>query len=183
QSAEDVARMVRALDHGRYWNPLTTAKIAGSFGVLNVGAAEVVVGPGEPGAVLSSSAEGVVVACGAGAVRLSRLTCQVKGLPVCPSTVRDLAPLGAEDAAALTRALAEVVPFEPRLRRALAAMQPLDLPGLVPGGEGGRVTLPVDTGLAGRAAVEAMALALRRALGPIARRWRRGQRPRAGPWT
>jgi natural product biosynthesis luciferase-like monooxygenase protein len=127
QPAETVARMVRALDHGRYWNPLTTAKIAGPFGVLNVGAADVVGGAGVPGAVLSSGPEGVVVACGMGAVRLHRLTCQIKGLPVSPEVVREIAPL--EGAQALTEALAALVPHEARLRKRLAALAPLPLTG------------------------------------------------------
>ncbi|MDO8883776.1 MupA/Atu3671 family FMN-dependent luciferase-like monooxygenase [Pseudotabrizicola sp.] len=122
-----VAQMVRALDHGRYWNPLTTAKIAGSFGVLNVGAADVVAGAGVPGTVLSSSADGVVVACGSDAVRLHRLTCQARGLAVCPSTVRDVSALA--DAEALTAALAALVPFEARVRKRLAAMAPATVTG------------------------------------------------------
>ena len=132
-SADAVARMVRALDHGRYWNPLTTAKIAGSFGVLNVGAADVVPGEGVPGTVLSVGPEGVVVACGAGAVRLHRLTCQARGLPVSPEVVRDVAPLA--DAGALTAALAALVPFEPGVRTRLAALSPLVVAG-TGGGQG-----------------------------------------------
>ncbi|MBN2629187.1 MAG: LLM class flavin-dependent oxidoreductase [Rhodobacteraceae bacterium] len=129
QPAEAVARMVRALDHGRYWNPLTTAKIAGSFGVLNVGTADIVAGNGVPGAVLSASPEGLVVACGSGAVRLNRLTCQTRGLPVCPSNVSDaaLAVLTKEEAETLTEALAALAPSEPGLRKRLAQMQPVTL--------------------------------------------------------
>ena len=150
-SAEAVARMVRALDHGRYWNPLTTAKIAGSFGVLNVGAADVADGQGVPGSVLSSSPEGVVVACGSGAMRLHRLTCQARGLAVCPSTVRDVAAL--TDGAALTQALAALVPFEAGVRKRLAAMAPLVVAGA---GEGeGWLRLAV----AGDAATLAVAMA------------------------
>jgi len=48
-SSEVVVRLVRALDHGRYWNPLTTAKIACADRVLNVGAAELAEGAGAPG--------------------------------------------------------------------------------------------------------------------------------------
>ncbi|TGD43764.1 LLM class flavin-dependent oxidoreductase [Pseudotabrizicola sediminis] len=151
QPAEAVAGMVRALDHGRTWNPLTTAKIAGAFGVLNVGAAEVVAGVGAPGAVLSSSPEGVVVACATGAVRLHRLTCQARGLPVCPSTVTDNTRL--EDADALTAAHAALVPFEPAMRMRLAALSPLVVAG---SGDGhGWLRLAV----AGDAATLAVALA------------------------
>ena len=139
QPAEAVARMVRALDHGRTWNPLTTAKIAGAFGVLNVGAAEVVPGQGAPGAVLSATPDGVVVACGSGAVRLHRLTCQARGVPVCPSTVTDLAPLAQPDA--LTAALAALVPFEPAIRKRLASLSPIGLAGT--GNGTGWLRLPI----------------------------------------
>ena len=49
-----VVRLVRALDHGRYWNPLTTAKIATADRVLNVGSADLADGSGAPGTVLSA---------------------------------------------------------------------------------------------------------------------------------
>lgn len=127
QSAQAVARLVRALDHGRYWNPLTTAKIEGAGGVLNVGTAEPCDGDGEAGTVLAATPEGLVVACGTGAVRLNRLTCQIKGLPVCPSTIADqrLADLPAARAQQLSDALTAIAPHDPRLRQALARLQPV----------------------------------------------------------
>ncbi|MFN4130614.1 MAG: AMP-binding protein, partial [Paracoccaceae bacterium] len=149
--ADAVAQRVRALDHGRYWNPLTTAKIAGSFGVLNVGAADVVPGQAVPGTVLAAAPEGVVVACGSGAVRLHRLTCQARGLPVCPSTVRDVAMLA--DADPLTAALAALVPFEAGVRKRLAAMSPAMVSGA--GDGAGWLRLAV----AGDAATLAVAMA------------------------
>ncbi len=129
QSPEQIARLVRALDHGRYWNPLTTAKIATSTGVLNVGTAEPAAGQGAPGTVLSATPEGLIVACTTGAVRLNRLTCQIKGLPVCPSTLADTALplLAADEAASLTAALQTVAPREANLRAALASLDPIPL--------------------------------------------------------
>ena len=131
QPAEQVARLVRALDHGSYWNPLCTAKIATSTRVLNVGTAEVVEGAGAPGQVLSATAEGLVVACGQGAVRLNRLTCQDKGGVIAPQSVTEtqLASPSPEEAQALTAALAALAPGEAALRRALAALDPVTLPG------------------------------------------------------
>ncbi|MEZ5798315.1 MAG: AMP-binding protein [Paracoccaceae bacterium] len=129
QPAAGVARLVRALDHGRYWNPLTTAKIDTGTRVLNVGSAEPAEGKGTPGSVLSATPEGLVVACGTGAVRLNRLTCQVRGGAVCPSTVTEpaLAPLPPDEAARLTAALHEEAPPDAALRRALAQLAPLPL--------------------------------------------------------
>ncbi len=129
QPAEAVVRLVRALDHGRYWNPLTTAKINTGTRVLNVGTADPAEGAAAPGTVLSASPEGLIVACATGAVRLNRLSCQTKGLPVCPSTVTAAALplLTAPEAAGLTAALAAVAPREGALRKALAGLAPLQL--------------------------------------------------------
>jgi natural product biosynthesis luciferase-like monooxygenase protein len=125
QPAEAVVRLVRALDHGRYWNPLTTAKIAFGAGVLNVGAAEIAEASGVPGQVLRADEARLVVACGSGAVRLQRLTCQEKGLAVSPATVTDTALLvGAEGLTELGKGLAVA---EPALRKALKSMQPAAL--------------------------------------------------------
>ena len=160
-SAEAVVRLVRALDHGRYWNPVTTAKIATASRVLNVGSAELAEGAGLPGQVLSATPEGLVVACGSGAVRLNRLSCQIKGGAVCPSTVKDgaLPLLEAGEAAALTVALAVVVPGEPALRKRLAAMVPATVPGAAAGEGAHWASLPLTGGLA------ALAMAAARALG------------------
>lgn len=131
QPAEQVARMVRALDHGRYWNPVATAKIFTGSRVLNVGTAEVEAGQGTPGQILSATPEGLVVACATGAVRLNRLTCQIKGGAICPSTLTEsaLPLLTRDEGARLTAALAAVVPGELALRKALKAMNPAAVPG------------------------------------------------------
>lgn len=145
QPAEEVARLVRALDHGRYWNPLCTAKVALTDRVLNVGVAEVVAGSGVPGAVLAASPDGLVVACGSGAVRLSRLTCQDRGGAVDPSTLADaqLPALTADEAARLTATLAALAPQEARLRRALAGLQPLTVTHMAAAGAPDWRSLPM----------------------------------------
>ncbi|MGL6211277.1 MAG: MupA/Atu3671 family FMN-dependent luciferase-like monooxygenase, partial [Paracoccaceae bacterium] len=124
-AAADAVRLVRALDHGQYWNPLTTAKIATVSRVLNVCAAELAEGAGVPGQVLSAGPDGLVVACATGAVRLSGLTCQARGLAVDPGSIDDavLSGLAAGEATVLTATLAAIAPQEARLRRALAGMQ------------------------------------------------------------
>lgn len=145
QSAESVVRLVQALDHGRYWNPLTTAKIACADRVLNVGAAEIAEGSDAPGQVLRADEAGLVVACGTGAVRLLRLTCQEKGLAVSPATVPDAA-LSAE-VQGLT-ALGQVLALaEPSLRKALKSMQPAAL-GHANTAAADWQTLPLSGGLA-----------------------------------
>ncbi|MBP9181616.1 MAG: LLM class flavin-dependent oxidoreductase [Fuscovulum sp.] len=158
--ADEVCRLVRALDHGRYWNPLTTAKIATAAGVLNVGTADPVGGTGAPGTVLSATPEGLVVACGSGAVRLNRLTCQIKGGPVCPSTVADavLPALAPDEATRLTAELTEEAPRDGALRAALAGLAPLPL-AAKPAGQPDWHSLPLSGSL------PALALAALRALG------------------
>lgn len=158
--AEDVCRLVRALDHGRHWNPLTTAKIDTGAQVLNVGSAEVTEGQGTPGTVLSATPEGLVVACASGAVRLNRLTCQIKGGPVCPSTItQSRLPLLTEaEAGHLTDALASAAVREPALRLALAGLSPLPVPAK-PAGQAEWRSLPIA------GALPTLALAAARALG------------------
>ena len=116
QPAVAVARMVRALDHGGYRNPLAVAKIAVPGQIWAVGVAEVVAGQGTPGTVLDRGPDHLDIACTTGAVRLSGLTC-LKGLPI--DTTRAGAALVSPteiEAAALDAALAPVAEAEPRLR-------------------------------------------------------------------
>ncbi|THD83623.1 LLM class flavin-dependent oxidoreductase [Aliigemmobacter aestuarii] len=128
QPAEAVLRMVRALDHGRYFNPLTCPKIVAGDRVLLVAGAEMAEGQGAAGTVLDAREDGLTVACGTGALRLTVLTCQ-RGLPVCPKSlgVARLALPSADDLDLWTGALAAVAPQEGALRKALAALDPVDV--------------------------------------------------------
>ena len=154
QPAEAVVRLVRALDHGRYWNPQTTAKIACADRVLNVGAADIAEGAGAPGQVLHVDEAGLVVASGSGAVRLMRLTCQEKGLAVSPTTVTDAVLLaGAEGLSTLGYSLAVA---EPALRKALKSMQPAAL-GHASTAAADWQTLPLSGALADLALAAALA--------------------------
>lgn len=107
--AADLLRLVRAMDHGGYRNPLTTAKILADAGVYAVSHAEAVGGTGAPGTVLAVQGDSLTVACADGALRL-RLTC-LAGLPVA-----DVAAAGAvlprPDAAPLDAAMARVAAGE-----------------------------------------------------------------------
>ena len=130
KTGDEIIRLVRGLDHGRYWNPLTTVKIATASAVLNVGFAERVAGSGAPGQIVLATDAGLVVACADGAVRLSRLTCQDKGLAVSAVSVQDrvLPALGSAEADHLTAALAAVVGHEPQLRARLLDLVPAVVP-------------------------------------------------------
>ena len=125
QPAESVARLVRALDHGGYRNPLAVPKIEVSGQVWAVGQADVVPGTGAPGAVLGRGADHLDLACGTGAVRLSGLTC-LKGLPVDTSRAgATLSSPTAVEAAALEAAMDPVAEAETRLRGLLLKPDPV----------------------------------------------------------
>ena len=66
--AVEVVRLVRALDHGGYWNPLAMPKIETVKGVFAVAQADLEAGAGVPGTVLETG-DALVVACADGAVR------------------------------------------------------------------------------------------------------------------
>ena len=125
----EILALVRALDHGRYVNPLTSPKIEAAGRVLLVGGAEAASGTAAPGTVLEATEAGLVVACADGALRLARLT-DSAGAPVCPTTIgaTALPSPDAAEAARLGQALAAVAPEEPALRTRLAALDPADLP-------------------------------------------------------
>ncbi|MDR5652848.1 MupA/Atu3671 family FMN-dependent luciferase-like monooxygenase [Ruixingdingia sedimenti] len=131
QGAAAILRLVRALDHGRYRNPLALPKIAAGGRVLAVGAAEMAEGAGAPGQVLDATPAGLVVGCADGAVRLAGLR-DLDGNAICPTAIAragDMLPaLTGRDAAAITAAIAALTPAEGRHRRALAALAPAELP-------------------------------------------------------
>ncbi len=123
--AEAVARLVRALDHGGYRNPLSVPKIEAAGQVWAVGLAEIVPGSAAPGTVLARDADSLTVACAEGAVRLSHLSC-LKGLPI--DTARagaSLASPEAAEAARLDAALAPAAEAEVRLRGLLLRPDPV----------------------------------------------------------
>ncbi|HLQ19205.1 MAG TPA: formyltransferase family protein, partial [Tabrizicola sp.] len=124
RSADDVARMVRALDHGGYRNPLAVAKIAIPGQVWAVAHADVLPGTGTPGSILARDADSLTVACASGAVRLEGLTC-LKGLPIDTAHVgSSLASASESEAQALDTALAPVAEAETRLRALLLKPDP-----------------------------------------------------------
>ena len=127
QAAADLERLVRALDHGPYANPLTTAKMDLGGIVACIGRAEIVPGQGMPGQVLTVDHDTIVIACGTGALRLRGLMCQ-QGFPLDPADhVRDGAMLPAPNPG-LSDALAQIVRGESAWAQALRAMVPAVLP-------------------------------------------------------
>ncbi|MBY6058112.1 MupA/Atu3671 family FMN-dependent luciferase-like monooxygenase [Leisingera daeponensis] len=129
--AADLARLVRALDTGGYWNPLCTAKMRIGETVVLAGSAAVTDGSGAPGTVLETATGSVKIATGDGTLTLSRLTTP-GGQPLDVSTLvkaGDLIPsLSASEAEAITARFAAVRGGESHWRQRLAAMQPVQVP-------------------------------------------------------
>ncbi len=124
RSAEEVARTVRALDHGGYRNPLAVAKIEVPGQVWAVAHAEILPGSGAPGTVLARDEVSLTVACASGAVRLGGLTC-LKGLPIDTARAGTALSWPSEaEAQALDAALAPVAEAETRLRALLLKPDP-----------------------------------------------------------
>ena len=134
--AAEIARLVRALDHGDYANPLAAPKIASESGVWLVARAEETGGSAAPGTVLACDDGGLVVAAKEGAIRISGFR-SPDGTVADPAEVAragEVLPiLPEEDARALTDRIARVSRLEPHLRRRLRALDPGALP-LGPGG-------------------------------------------------
>ena len=142
--ASELLRMVRALDHGGYWNPLALPKIESAAGVFAVSQAEPAQGTGAPGTVLEVG-DTLVVACADGAVRLSGFAC-LGGLPV---TADQIAPVGDAltfgQSPALTAAMARITPGEGFWRKALTGFSASEMAAAKSVGRGFATReLPVD---------------------------------------
>ena len=100
--AAEIVRMVRALYHGDYRNPLSVPKLVLGDRIVLVRTAEQAEGQGDPGTVLSADTSSVTVATADGAVRLSDL-CDAMGAPIsaglAPGSMVPLADFEALDAA------------------------------------------------------------------------------------
>lgn len=138
QPAESLARLVRALDHGGYANPLNKTRIIAGDRVLLVGRAEVVPGSGTPGLVLSVEATRLTVATASGALRLSALTGPEGGaVDLTEITVGSVLTTDA-----VTGFLTELAPQDGYWRSALRAMRPVTLP--LGNGAGAEERRPLD---------------------------------------
>ncbi|HGG05896.1 MAG TPA: peptide synthetase, partial [Aliiroseovarius sp.] len=162
--AETLAAMVRALDHGTYWNPLSLAKIEAAGRVYMV--TEAVVEQGHdaaaPGTVLDIRADQIVVATGEDALVLKAMR-HSDGRPVEVVTfaqVGDVLPSpDTGDIAALNDLGQKLAPADSFWRARLADMQParLALADDKPSGEILSQQIPVPEGLSGDTLLAALA--------------------------
>ncbi len=145
QPAVALAQIVRALDHGSYWNPLTLAKFEAAGKVWLVTQATLEAGtepgtePAEPGTVLDIRADQFLVATGDGALLLSGLK-TATGTPV---EVADFVQIGdvlpsssTPETRELDALAAALAPSDGFWRKRLAMLQPARLALAVPGASG-----------------------------------------------
>lgn len=127
--AAELERLVRALDHGPYWNPLALPKLRTAGGLQLVTAASVTDSRAAPGTVLDVTEEALTVACGAGALVLSLARICGAPLPACEvASVGEALPTGAP---ALSEAeIAEIARRDGAMRRHFGGFDAAALPGL-----------------------------------------------------
>jgi natural product biosynthesis luciferase-like monooxygenase protein len=165
--ADALARVVRALDHGAYFNPLCMARIRVGDHVLLVSRATPVAAEGAPGVatgtapgtVLGNDGAALTVATGAGALRLEGITGPEGGAVDLAAIV----PVGGTLAPATDadrRALADLARDEGYWRARLTAMRPVPLPAGAEGAE--------ETGRAARPERRPLDLPPADALGAVA---------------
>ena len=135
--AETLSALVRGLDFGEYWNPLTTAKLHVGDAVIRVGALGVGTGDVPAGQVAEVSDDAVLIGTATVPVRLSGLV-NLAGMAVdlasmfAVGDVLDAATLAAPDASE-----------EPRWRKILRGFDPVQCPLMTPLiGPAGRAVLP-----------------------------------------
>ncbi|WP_413718759.1 MupA/Atu3671 family FMN-dependent luciferase-like monooxygenase [Silicimonas sp. MF1-12-2] len=128
-SPGEIARLVRALDHGGYDNPVGSAWIRAASGPVLVGHAEEVDGEGAPGEVLEIGENALVVAASGGALRLSGLRdplgAALRGSDVA-GVGETLEPV--RDGDGQERALSDVASGEAEWRARMSDYRPADWP-------------------------------------------------------
>lgn len=130
-ASETLLRLVRALNHGGYDNPVATPFFMSASGPVLVGLAEAASGAGTPGTVLSVDDGALTVALADGAVRLSGLA-DPMGNPVeaCDAARAGeiLASPSGEDVAALDAAISAAARKDRHWRRRFKDFRPADWP-------------------------------------------------------
>ncbi len=131
--AQELVTLVRALDHGEYWNPLICAKVERGGRIWLVGKAEVTAFETSeaPGTILSRADDSLTIATADGAITLSEFR-DCFGTAVDPGTVTNgssvLTSPTAAESEALTKELAGTLASEPGWRKDLESLTHPDIP-------------------------------------------------------
>ncbi len=167
RTARNITTLVRALDHGTYWNPLTCPKFeaGGKVWLVSSAMAGHAAADSPAGTVLAVEDDSLTVASATAPVTLGGLR-DATGAPVSASVIAavgDTLPSpDADMAAALTTALKATLKSESRWRARLEQMNTASLPLIDMGAEAGEVTGTPLTGDPAdlRRAMAALALGL-----------------------
>ncbi|MBV2359546.1 LLM class flavin-dependent oxidoreductase [Thalassococcus sp. CAU 1522] len=125
--AAEAERMIRALDHGPYWNPLCCAKLRARDAVFLVGHAKLTESHAKPGTVIDVTSDHLTVACIDHALVLSVLR-RACGLPVDPGEIAAIGDVLSGPASDDDSAVAAVVRHEAFWRDQLAGLVAAELP-------------------------------------------------------
>jgi natural product biosynthesis luciferase-like monooxygenase protein len=136
----DALRLIRALDHGPYWNPLCLPNVQIAGEVINIAEAREVPGTGAPGAVLEAHDDRLTLAFADGALELTLL----EGTQH-PAQIGDMAQL---QSIADTNAerYRKAALMDSRWRIRLGDIVPVEIPLARPTGASGWGVVPVGTG-------------------------------------
>jgi len=168
--AHELAALIRALDHGEYWNPLCCPKIERDGQIWLVGTARV---SGQdtdaaPGTILASTAESVTIATGDGAIEIGDLR-NCMGAPVSSDGIMNdgsaLPTLTTDQVAEINHVLHGSLPAEPEWRARLEKLHHTDIPLInlaAPSGAPRSRTLHVPDGLEDGVAQAALAALMAR---------------------
>ncbi len=132
-SARKITTLVRALDHGAYWNPLTTAKFEAGAQIYLASSASAgnAASDSAPGTVLDTTEDSLTVATGTAPVTLGNLR-DTTGLPVAGTAIAKvgdvLASPDASEAENLADTLKQTLKHEAKWRKALEGVTPADIP-------------------------------------------------------
>ncbi len=131
--AAEVVSLIKALDHGDYWNPLTLPKISVAGDILAVRVAELTDAQGRPGEVLASADGKLTVACATGGVVLSDI-CDLNGHAVTEGHALTVGSIlsAPKNGDRLERALSKAAKHEGHWRDTLRNYAPARLPLIKP---------------------------------------------------
>lgn len=133
KAAGDLARLVRILDHGDYWNPLGVAKFEAGGRLWLAQGAEISNSPSgaAPGAVVAADRDQLTIATRSGDIILTKFA-DCEGREVCAQDITRVGAIlpspGPDELSALTQALSPLAAHEPSWRQKLEAITPLELP-------------------------------------------------------
>lgn len=128
KTRSELVALVRALDHGGYFNPLCAPKILIDQDIYLVASIASSPAKGEPGEVLAVDGDSLLVACDDGAVQLQGVTDQSGTTATLSNSLMGQRIASGRNGAVINSALSAVARHEPFWRKRLAEFTPMRLP-------------------------------------------------------